>query len=192
MNKQKQWTSKPVIIILLLIYSNKEWYMCVYGFSFVFFCFFLVDYFLLAILYIITLPQIVFFNFPFFFFLLGQLFVCFDFLCTPCSLSVTHYFFFYCSLSTIRGSACGSSILNFFFSFCLSFFLAWLGEPGFVATYLSTSTNSIYEPSPPLYTFSNISLPLFNYNYHYLLFLQSLNLGSIHNYLRPAFFMYSI
>lgn len=67
--------------------------MCVWVF-FRFFLFFLVDYFLLAILYIITLPQIVFFNFPFFFFLLGQLFVCFDFLCTPCSLSVTHYFFF--------------------------------------------------------------------------------------------------
>lgn len=66
--------------------------MCVWVF-FRFFLFFLVDYFLLAILYIITLPQIVFFNFPFFFFLLGQLFVCFDFLCTPCSLSVTHYFF---------------------------------------------------------------------------------------------------
>lgn len=66
--------------------------MCVWVF-FRFFLFFLVDYFLLAILYIITLPQIVFFNFPFFFFLLGQLFVCFDFLCTPCSLSITHYFF---------------------------------------------------------------------------------------------------
>lgn len=67
--------------------------MCVCGFSFVFFCFFLVDYFLLAILYIITLPQIVFFNFPFSFFYLDNfLFVLIFYVRLVLSLSLTIFF----------------------------------------------------------------------------------------------------
>lgn len=165
--------------------------MCVWVF-FRFFLFFLVDYFLLAILYIITLPQIVFFNFPFFFFLLGQLFVCFDFLCTPCSLSVTHYFFFTVRFRPFVAAPVGvlSSIFSFH-SVSHSFWPDWANQASSQLIFQHQQTQFM-NPPPPLHTFSNISLPLFNYNYHYLLFLQSLNLGSIHNYLRPAFFMYSI
>ena len=99
--------------------------------------------------------------------------------------SLCHSLFFYCSLSTIRGSACGSSILNFsFHSVSHSFWPDWANQ---ASSQLIFQHQQIQFMNPPLYTFSNISLPLFNYNYHYLLFLQSLNLGSIHNYLRPAF-----
>ena len=120
-----------------------------------FFLFFLVDYFLLAILYIITLPQIVFFNFPFFFFLLGQLFVCFDFLCTPCSLSVTHYFFFTIRFRPFVAAPVGvlSSIFSFH-SVSHSFWPDWANQ---ASSQLIFQHQQIQFMNPPPYTPSPIS-----------------------------------
>ena len=158
--------------------------MCVGFLSF--FCF-LVDYFLLAILYIITLPQIVFFNFPFFFFYLDNFFVCFDFY-VRLVLSITHYFFTVRFRPFVAAPVEVPSSIFSFHSVSHSFWPDWANQ---ASSQLIFQHQQIQFMNSPLYT-SNISLPLFNYNYHYLLFLQSLNLGSIHNYLRPAFFMYSI
>ena len=129
--------------------------MCVWVF-FRFFLFFLVDYFLLAILYIITLPQIVFFNFPFFFFLLGQLFVCFDFLCTPCSLSVTHYFFFTVRFRPFVAAPVGvlSSIFSFH-SVSHSFWPYWANQASSQLIFQHQQIQ--FMNSPPPYTPSPIS-----------------------------------
>lgn len=129
--------------------------MCVWVF-FRFFLFFLVDYFLLAILYIITLPQIVFFNFPFFFFLLGQLFVCFDFLCTPCSLSVTHYFFFTVRFRPFVAAPVGvlSSIFSFH-SVSHSFWPDWANQASSQLIFQHQQIQ--FMNSPPPYTPSPIS-----------------------------------
>lgn len=129
--------------------------MCVWVF-FRFFLFFLVDYFLLAILYIITLPQIVFFNFPFFFFLLGQLFVCFDFLCTPCSLSVTHYFFFTIRFRPFVAAPVGvlSSIFSFH-SVSHSFWPDWANQASSQLIFQHQQIQ--FMNSPPPYTPSPIS-----------------------------------
>ena len=130
--------------------------MCVWVF-FRFFLFFLVDYFLLAILYIITLPQIVFFNFPFFFFLLGQLFVCFDFLCTPCSLSVTHYFFFTVRFRPFVAAPVGvqSSIFSFH-SVSHSFWPDWANQASSQLIFQHQQIQFMNPPPPP-YTPSPIS-----------------------------------
>lgn len=129
--------------------------MCVGFLSF--FLFFLVDYFLLAILYIITLPQIVFFNFPFFFFLLGQLFVCFDFLCTPCSLSVTHYFFFTIRFRPFVAAPVGvlSSIFSFH-SVSHSFWPDWANQASSQLIFQHQQIQFMNPPPPP-YTPSPIS-----------------------------------
>lgn len=129
--------------------------MCVWVF-FRFFLFFLVDYFLLAILYIITLPQIVFFNFPFFFFLLGQLFVCFDFLCTPCSLSVTHYFFFTIRFRPFVAAPVGvlSSIFSFH-SVSHSFWPDWANQASSQLIFQHQQIQFMNPPPP--YTPSPIS-----------------------------------
>lgn len=129
--------------------------MCVWVF-FRFFLFFLVDYFLLAILYIITLPQIVFFNFPFFFFLLGQLFVCFDFLCTPCSLSVTHYFFFTVRFRPFVAAPVGvlSSIFSFH-SVSHSFWPDWANQASSQLIFQHQQIQFMNPPPP--YTPSPIS-----------------------------------
>ena len=129
--------------------------VCVWVF-FRFFLFFLVDYFLLAILYIITLPQIVFFNFPFFFFLLGQLFVCFDFLCTPCSLSVTHYFFFTVRFRPFVAAPVGvlSSIFSFH-SVSHSFWPDWANQASSQLIFQHQQIQFMNPPPP--YTPSPIS-----------------------------------